>query len=317
MDAGHITLPIGQLVPLPGHFDLPVTLESARPLGKGFECRVRLHDGSLDEAIISEEEAAALAGTTPAAAKATLANAEQIRLLVESARIRLAYAHDHKCSAYTKKSSMRGDEAEKTKRYQLAEHLTAQPAGHVLLLTATPHHGDDDRFAHFILHELELLPPAQRARRLAQIQGRAVDDVEQDEDDLDEAERDQLSDEFTSAIELDQLRAEIAALQELSGRAHRVREQAESSQGGDSKLAALKECLARAEFSELKDGRGNQFAARCDNLVRRRKWEHRLLQARPISVRNGACHVSSPCYTAGILPTAELRHPFETSQRDH
>ena len=33
----------------------------------------------------------------------------------------------HKCSAYTKSSSGRGDEVEKTKRYQLAEHLTAQP----------------------------------------------------------------------------------------------------------------------------------------------------------------------------------------------
>jgi hypothetical protein len=49
-------LPIGRQVSLPGHFDLPVTLESARPLGKGFECRVRLHDGTLDEAVISEQE---------------------------------------------------------------------------------------------------------------------------------------------------------------------------------------------------------------------------------------------------------------------
>jgi hypothetical protein len=62
-------LPIGQQVSSSGHLNLPVTLESARPLGKGFECRVRLHDGSLDEAIISEEEAAALAGTTRAAPK--------------------------------------------------------------------------------------------------------------------------------------------------------------------------------------------------------------------------------------------------------
>ena len=232
-----------------------------------------------------------------------------------------------------------GDEVEKTKRYQLAETLTAD-ADHVLLLTATPHHGDDDRFAHFIrlldpdlfpephrladkageirrdilrlgpdcpwalrrlkedlkdfqgmrlfpdrhahtitfrlnreeydlykavtayineflpqasgaekasvalartvlqrrlasstmaifesirrrlekqqklLKELEDLPPAQRASRLAQLQGRMID-AEQDEDDLDEAERDQLADEFTAAIELDQLRAEIAALQDL------------------------------------------------------------------------------------------------------
>jgi hypothetical protein len=88
-------LPIGRQVSLPGHFDLPVTLESARPLGKGFECRVRLHDGTLDEAVISEQEAAALAGSASAPENKTpLANADQLRLLIESARIRLAYAHD-------------------------------------------------------------------------------------------------------------------------------------------------------------------------------------------------------------------------------
>jgi len=508
------TLPIGQQVSLPGHFDMPVVLEAARPLAKGFECRVRLPDGTLEEAVISPEEAATLAGATPTAdARIPLANADQLRLLVESARIRLAYAHDrqfavslsgirtlphqieavymrmlpqprlrflladdpgagktimagllikemklreaiervlilcpspltiqwqdemlrwfgesfdmifsavdqqqltnpwqrsnqviasidyakqddvrervwqqrwdlviideaHKCSAYTKRSTGRGDEVEKTKRYQLAEHLTAQPAGHVLLLTATPHHGDDDRFAHFIrlldpdlfpephrgaakageirrdilrlgpdcpwalrrlkedlkdlqghrlfpdrhahtitfrlnrdeydlykavtayineflpqasgrkkqsvalvrtvlqrrlasstmaifesirrrlekqqtlLDELENLSPPQRARRLAQLQGR-ISDAEQDEDDLDESERDQLADEFTDAGELDQLRTEIAALHELFARARRVRDQAT-----DSKLTALRECLKRAEFHELTDGRG-------------------------------------------------------------
>jgi superfamily II DNA or RNA helicase len=514
MDAGQTTLPVGQQVSLPGHFDVPVVLEAARPLAKGFECRVRLPDGTLDEAVISAEEARALSGVIPTANdKTPLANADHLRLLVESARIRLAYTHDrhfavsmsgirtlphqieavymkmlpqprlrflladdpgagktimagllikelklreaiervlilcpspltiqwqdemlrwfgesfdmifsavdqqqltnpwqrsnqviasidyakqdevrervwqqrwdlviideaHKCSAYTKSSSGRGDEVAKTKRYQLAEHLTAQPAGHVVLLTATPHHGDDDRFAHFIrlldpdlfpephrlgakageirrdilrlgpdcpwalrrlkedlkdmegrrlfpdrhahtiafrlnrdeydlykavtayineflpqasgrkkqsvalirtvlqrrlasstlaifesirrrlekqqalLKELEDLPPAQRARRLAQLQGRLTDS-EQDEDDLDEAERDQLTNEFTAAVELDQLRAEIIALQELLSRARRVRDQAD-----DSKLSALQQCLARAEFKELTDGRG-------------------------------------------------------------
>ena len=88
-------LPIGKPVSLPGHFDVPVTLEAARPLGKGFECRVRLPDGSLDEAVITAEEAAALAGAAaPVESQATAVNAEQLRLLVESARIRLAYAHD-------------------------------------------------------------------------------------------------------------------------------------------------------------------------------------------------------------------------------
>jgi len=510
-----IDFPIGQQVTLPGHFELPVTLEAARPLGNGFEFRVRLPDGTLDEAVLTAEEASAMARVViPTQGKVSLANADQIRLLVESARIRLAYAHDphfavslsgirtlphqieavylkmlpqprlrflladdpgagktimagllikelklrqavervlilcpapltiqwqdemlrwfgepfdiifsavdqqqltnpwerssqviasidyakqddvrervwqqrwdmiiideaHKCSAYTKRSTTRGDEAEKTKRYQLAEHLTAQPTGHALLLTATPHHGDDDRFAHFIrlldadlfpephrladksdeirreilrlgpdcpwalrrmkedlkdlqgrrlfpnrhahtitfrlnrdefdlyksvtayineflpqasgskkqsialartvlqrrlasstmaiheslrrrlekqqglLKDLESLPPSQRARRLAQPQDRVVDDIERDEDDLDEAERDRLVDEFTAALELDQLKAEIAALQELLGRARRVRDQAV-----DSKLGALKDCLARSEFKELVDGRG-------------------------------------------------------------
>lgn len=492
---------------------MPVVLEAARALAKGYECRVRLPDGSLDEAVITAEEAAALAGAAaPVESKATTVNAEQLRLLVESARIRLAYAHDkhfavslsgirtlphqieavyikmlpqprlrflladdpgagktimagllikemklreaierililcpspltiqwqdemlrwfgesfdiifsavdqqqltnpwqrssqvvasldyakqdevrervwqqhwdlviideaHKCSAYTKRSSSRGDEAEKTKRYQLAEKLTAE-ADHVVLLTATPHHGDDDRFAHFVrlldpdlfpephrmadkageirrdilrlgpdcpwalrrmkedlkdldgcrlfpdrhahtitfrlnreeydlykavtayindflpqasgkkkqsvalartvlqrrlasstmaifesirrrlqkqqelLEELENLPPAQRAKRLAQLQGRLTD-AEQEEDDLDDAERDLLADEFTSAVELDQLRSEIAALQELLARARRVKDLA-----ADSKLTALRDCLKRAEFGELSDGRG-------------------------------------------------------------
>jgi superfamily II DNA or RNA helicase len=505
--------PLGQKIALPGHFLGPVTLEGIRFIGSGYECRVRLGDGTPDEAILSLEEAAALVGqviTTPAVTHPI--DAEKLRLLVESARIRLAYAHDrqfavslsgirtlphqieavymkmlpqprlrflladdpgagktimaglllkemklreaierililcpapltiqwqdellrwfgepfeiifsavdqqqlvnpwqratqviasldyakqedvrervwqqrwdlvivdeaHKCSAYTKRSSGRGDEVEKTRRYQLAERL-AVDADHLLLLTATPHHGDDDRFSHFvrlidpdlfpeptrvgerageirrdilslgencpwalrrlkedlrdidgqrlfpdrhahtvtfrlnheefdlykavtayineflpqasgrkkqsvalartvlqrrlasstqaiaesirrrlekqegILEELESLSPAQRTKRLAQIQGRLTD-VEQDEDDLDDEQRDLLTDEFTTAIELDQLRAEIAVLRDLLAQARRVRDNAT-----DSKLTALRDCLAKAEFNELKDGRG-------------------------------------------------------------
>src|SRR5262249_55516917 len=76
-----------------------------------------------------------------------------------------------------------------------------------------------------LLKELEALSPAQRGRRLAQLQGRLTD-VEQDEDDLDDADRDQIADNFTAALELDQLRAEIAALQELLAHARRVRDNA-------------------------------------------------------------------------------------------
>jgi hypothetical protein len=101
-----------------------------------------------------------------------------------------------------------------------------------------------------LLEELESLSPAQRAKRLAAIQGR-ITDGEQDEDDLDDSQRDLLTDEFTTAVELDQLRTEIAALRDLLAQARRVRDHA-----NDSKLTALRECLAKAEFNELKDGRG-------------------------------------------------------------
>ncbi|MBN1459426.1 MAG: DEAD/DEAH box helicase family protein [Armatimonadetes bacterium] len=87
--------PLGQKVRLPGHFPEPVVLQGVRPIGSGYECRVRLLDGTPDEAILSREEAAALFGQGLAAeARVPPADAEKVRLLVESARIRLAYAHD-------------------------------------------------------------------------------------------------------------------------------------------------------------------------------------------------------------------------------
>ena len=88
-----------------------------------------------------------------------------------------------------------------------------------------------------LLDELEGLTPAQRSKRLAALQGRLVDS-EQDEDDLDDGDRDRLIVDYTAAIELDQLRAEIAALKDLVEDARRVRESA-----NDSKLKALKSCL--------------------------------------------------------------------------
>ena len=88
-------------------------------------------------------------------------------------------------------------------------------------------------------------PSNQRARYLDRLRGRLSDD-EIDEDDLDDAARDRLTDEFTAAAELDQLRAEVAALKELVEQARRVHEHAP-----DSKLNALRDCLKRAEFAEL------------------------------------------------------------------
>ncbi len=297
---------IGDHVSFAGHFDTPVVLEDVRPLGahgsSGYECRVRLPDGALEETIISQDEAAAILGTKSTAEKAAPrpADAGRLRLLVESTRIRLAYAHDrqfavslsgirtlphqieavylrmlpqprlrflladdpgagktimagllikelklreaierclilvpapltiqwqdellrffnepfqivhsandqqqllnlwererqiiasidyakqdnvrervwqqrwdlviideaHKCSAYTKRSASR-DDVERTRRYQLAERLSEQ-CDSLLLLTATPHHGDDDRFAHFIrLLDRDVFPEPHRLR---------------------------------------------------------------------------------------------------------------------------------------------------------
>jgi SNF2 family DNA or RNA helicase len=86
--------PIGQKVNLPGHFNELVTLEGVREIAGGFELRVRLADGSLEEAILSPDEAAGIARGIEVEPKTKLGDAEKIRLLIESARIRLAYAHD-------------------------------------------------------------------------------------------------------------------------------------------------------------------------------------------------------------------------------
>src|SRR5690349_5726562 len=99
MPVGQRSFPIGQRILLPGHFDRPVVLEAVRALGSdgslGYECRVRLPDGRLDEVVISGEEAQTLAGVIPASsATAGAVDADHLRLLIESARIRLAYMHD-------------------------------------------------------------------------------------------------------------------------------------------------------------------------------------------------------------------------------
>ncbi len=86
--------PVSQQVRLPGHFSESVTLEAIRPLGTGYECRVRLPDGSLDEVVITAEEATSLATISGSPQTIRLVNASDLALLIESARIRLAYAHD-------------------------------------------------------------------------------------------------------------------------------------------------------------------------------------------------------------------------------
>jgi hypothetical protein len=90
-----LTQIVGQLIPLPGHFEGSVTLEGVRPLANGYECRVRLQDGTLEETIISKEEGVALLDNLVETEIAKISvDGDKLRLLIESARIRLAYTHD-------------------------------------------------------------------------------------------------------------------------------------------------------------------------------------------------------------------------------
>ena len=97
MAENRLSAQVGHRISLLGHFDVPVILEDARPLGTdgsaGYECRVRLPDGALEEAVISPEEAATGFGAGEKVA-AQPADSERLRLLIESARIRLAYTYD-------------------------------------------------------------------------------------------------------------------------------------------------------------------------------------------------------------------------------
>ena len=97
MGENPLSAQVGNRISLLEHFDVPVILEDVRPLGTdgsaGYECRVRLPDGALEEAVISSEEAASIFGAEEKVA-AQPADAERLRLLIESARIRLAYAYD-------------------------------------------------------------------------------------------------------------------------------------------------------------------------------------------------------------------------------
>ena len=90
---------IGCRISLPGSFDVPVVLEGVRPLGEGdstgYECQVRLPDGSLEEVVVSAREAGVvLREVAPGPSPQSPADPDRLRLVVESARIRLAYAYD-------------------------------------------------------------------------------------------------------------------------------------------------------------------------------------------------------------------------------
>jgi superfamily II DNA or RNA helicase len=106
------------------------------------------------------------------------------------------------------------------------------------------------RFAD-MLREVEALPESERPKKLQQFRLVDLADWEQDEGDQDEEQHDQLID-MTMVVEtIEKLREEVEKLEELVGLARMT-----LAIGKEAKLEALKSCLERSEFAELKDGRG-------------------------------------------------------------
>ena len=97
MTGNSLSAQVGHRISLPGHFDEPVVLKAVRLLGTDgsgeYEFRIRLPDGAFDEAIISSQETASIRGQDENG-PAQPVDSERLRLLIESARIRLAYAYD-------------------------------------------------------------------------------------------------------------------------------------------------------------------------------------------------------------------------------
>jgi len=76
---------IGRRIKLPGQ----VALESARPLGEGCECRVRLADGSPEEVVLSPTETLLIWNHDSSTDKPQYVAATDLQILAESHPTRL------------------------------------------------------------------------------------------------------------------------------------------------------------------------------------------------------------------------------------
>lgn len=83
--------PLGQRMALPGNFAEPVILEAVRPVGSGFECRVRLPEGAPDDAVLSVEAWHGLSGSAPDT-QAKVAPVDAERVIRASTQIEAAAA---------------------------------------------------------------------------------------------------------------------------------------------------------------------------------------------------------------------------------
>ncbi|MEG3936096.1 helicase-related protein [Microcoleus sp. T3_B1] len=104
------------------------------------------------------------------------------------------------------------------------------------------------RFAE-LLEELSQLSPEAQHQRLLTL-GK-IPDSEQESEDCEEEQLEELAIESTVSEQLDQLREELQELGKLVKLAQKT-----IDIGTEAKLNKLKECVKRAEFEELKDGRG-------------------------------------------------------------
>ncbi|MCX8119190.1 MAG: hypothetical protein N3G78_14830, partial [Desulfobacterota bacterium] len=86
---------IGRKIKILGYFAMPVTVEAMEFLNDAMVLRVRTSEGKPDEVILSLEEFEKLIEDLPPKSEETIqAPSEELRLLIESNRIRLAYSYD-------------------------------------------------------------------------------------------------------------------------------------------------------------------------------------------------------------------------------
>lgn len=86
---------IGKKIKIPGYFAAPVIIEAIEPLSGAMLLRVRNHEGRPDEVVLARDEFEKLLADIPSETeKNELVSGEELRLLIESTRIRLAYCYD-------------------------------------------------------------------------------------------------------------------------------------------------------------------------------------------------------------------------------
>jgi len=86
---------IGKKVQIPDHFPSPVSIEAVKFIGTAVLLQARTSEGRLEETVLTNEEIEKLLEQVSQQQKEEpRAAGEELRLLIESNRIRLAYCYD-------------------------------------------------------------------------------------------------------------------------------------------------------------------------------------------------------------------------------